>query len=548
MLYLLILLLCAPLACTAKKDPAPIHCNELHHFMMASYYHFGNQPKEAEYWYKLLHQNNSNKAFYVGYIPFLAATNSKALLPIIDRLDDAFSNNVEIQLIIASALEQSGNLYRAQELLMSLFENHKTHQELAFKVAQICINNRQPEKALAVIDAHLNNSPRKPNNFIFYFLKAQLAMGLNKAKEALDAITMCIEQYPKFDKGWLLYAVMHEQAGNIDNALNGFTSFLEVFPERNNEIEQHLIQLAVKQRLPSASETYTKHCISKALALFEQREYRKALQEINICIHDNPQSAEAQLAKVQVLVAQKSYDQAVDTLVSLALNDAKTEWLEALHLLYATPTPPTLIMQGYENILKKHPHNLTAQLYYLDILLKEQKTEQALPLLLKAEAACTDTAVKARILYQCALIYYDTNQQEELRKALLSIRKYDKNFMPAANLLAYHYAETGDDLAQAQQLIDQVLAHHPENPHFLDTQALIRYKQKNYEQALALLEKCANICPEDVTILKHLSKTLYKLGNRNRAVQTLQTAQQFATHTEQAQLNTLITRWSTKKT
>ena len=81
-------------------------------------------------------------------------------------------------------------------------------------------------------------------------MESQIYLQLNKKPEALAAIKQCIDAYPKFDKSWLLYAVLHEQEGKIEEAIKGYTTFLRGFsPQPNSEIERHLLMLAFRQKL-----------------------------------------------------------------------------------------------------------------------------------------------------------------------------------------------------------------------------------------------------------------------------------------------------------
>ena len=187
---------------------------------------------------------------YLGYIPYLAASGSPAeIVKLIPQLDKPFKNNQEIQLLFATALEQTGKKNEAHSRLIMLNEQNKSNQELAFKVVQMYLERAEPENALKVINNLLNSSPRRPNNFIFLFMESQIYLQLNKKPEALAAIKQCIDAYPKFDKSWLLYAVLHEQEGKIEEAIKGYTNFLEVSAQPNGEIERHLTHACIPPKI-----------------------------------------------------------------------------------------------------------------------------------------------------------------------------------------------------------------------------------------------------------------------------------------------------------
>ena len=112
-------------------------------------------------------------------------------------------------------------------------------------------------------------------------------------------------------------------------------------------------------------------------------------------------------------------------------------------------------------------------------------------------------------------------------------------------MLAYIYATKGDDLTKATQHINLALAKDPNNPHFLDTKALILYKQKEYDEALNILQKAAQVCPTDFTILNHLGKCQFKKGNTTVALESMKAASNVAKNDqEKLKADSLIARWS----
>ena len=79
------------------------------------------------------------------------------------------------------------------------------------------------------------------------------------------------------------------------------------------------------------------------------------------------------------------------------------------------------------------------------------------------------------------VIHYDSHNNKELKKVIAHAQQLTIPFAPLLNLIAYHYADNNDNV-KAQELLDRALKIDSTNPHFLDTQALIYYKQKNYQK------------------------------------------------------------------
>jgi len=89
-----------------------------------------------------------------------------------------------------------------------------------------------------------------------------------------------------------------------------------------------------------------------------------------------------------------------------------------------------------------------------------------------------------------------------------------------------------------------ILKKEPHNPHYLDTHAVILYKEKNYAQAQVILEKIAQQEPHDATIMKHLAKVEFKLGNKKRAQVALDCATRYAHAHEKKECESLLKRWN----
>lgn len=487
----------------------------LQRYLMANYH---KDPQQAAHWFSLITPDDNSRYIYLGYIPFLAANQSYAdIAKLIPQLDEQFKSNQEIQLIFAMALEQVGKKEEAYTRLISLNEKSKANQEIAFKVAQIYVERSEPENALTVIDNLLNTAPRRPNNYVFHFMKSQIYLQLNKKPEALAAVKQCIDTYAKFDKSWLLYAVLQEQEGKIQEAIKGYTTFLEITPQANKEIERHLLTLNLSQKL-----TQQKNASSPTGDIQER------------------------LLKIQTLADRKQFDQAAVLLADWAITDANNEvWLKTLHLLCYGGLAYKKALQILQVVEKKKGSSLELALYQSDLALRDNNQKLAFDSLKKAAALAKDPEIKTKIALQIAIIYYDQQKWQLAQKTLEEALTFGYSYAPVNNLLAYLYATKGKNLSRASELIDQALKQDGQNPHFLDTQALVFYKQKDYEKATSILQKVAHLCPTDYTVLCHLGKCYFLKGDTERAVHSLKSAVSVAKNDqEKSKAESLIARWN----
>lgn len=536
------------LLCLFKSIYSDQEIQNLHRYILANYYQFAHDLTNAGQWYAQLTPNTNYNYIYLGYIPFLAATESyKNIISLIPKLDPLFKTNQEIQQLFALALERTGQKDEASRRLVLLNEQHKSNQELAFKVAQLYIERAEPENALKVIDNLLNVSPRKPNNYIFHFMKCQIYVQINKKEEALNAIKLCIETYPKFDKSWLLYAVLHEQAGRLEEAIKGYTTYLEMSPEANVQIQQHLLSLAVAQKLAhkTGGKSTNSASLDTAINLFDKKEYAKAQSTLNNYLAQSPQDIQARLLKIQILAQQKQFNQAASLLADWAIKEDNSElWLSTLHLLCYIGLSYKTALQTFQFIQKKKGVSAQLLLYQADLALKDNNSKLALEILIQTQPMVSNATLKTHIAMQIGIIYYDQRQWKRAQTVLEHALTFNYDYPPLYNLLAYLYATKIDNITNAREFIDKALSKDPDNPHFLDTKALVLYKQNDYDQAVKILQKAAASCPTDFTILNHLSKCYYKKGNTDLALQSIKAAKEIAkTNKQKAKAETLLAQW-----
>lgn len=525
----------------------------IHNHMMANYLQFGGKSKQAYELYKSMLGSQAPVYAYKGYIHLLFDTaNFPHIVQLIPQLDPVFEHDPAVQLIFAQALEKHGKLNEADERYIKLNDNFKHNQEIAFSAANSYLRRKEPENALHVIDTLLNSSPRKPNNFIFHFMKAQIYIQLNKKSEALKSVQKSLDIQPRFDKAWLLLALLHEQEGELNDAIKGYTNFLEVTGGNNREVEQHLLQLIFKQKIKNNAMqgvSVNKQCLDNALFFFEKKQYQKALDSIDGCIKQNPKNTQNKLFKIEILSAMNLENQAAQTLKDWITQEPKnTLWYKVLHLMTQTNLSQSQAVQVLHDVEKAHPKELLPALYLADLHTRMQHNKEALIYHQKALSLTQNAKLQEKILFQMGFMHYQAQQFKQFQTIIAQAQKRDISYAPLLNLIAYYYTMQENKLDQAQALISNALKNNSNNPHFLDTQAMIYLKQNNTPKALGLLEKIAQMAPSDYTVLIHLAQARRQAGKTAQAIEALEIAQRYAkTPKDRLESKVLLSQWKTKK-
>lgn len=502
-----------------------------------------------EYFNKLI-KTGWYRPGYEGLVLNLSDThNFYPILNLESEIATHLSDNPEIQLTFVKACEACNQTAKAEKLLMNLEQYTTSHQEIAYGAAMAYIRHNQPEKSLSLIRQYLQaHEEEKPHDFIFYFLESQIYMNLKQPEKAKESITRALELNPQFDQGWLLSGLIHELAGQIDQAIKGYQTFLDLVG-KDEQVEQQIIRLMMQKKAPAIPNITVQELVERAMMHYHNRQFTAALNIINKCLAADPSCKAAILLKLDILSQTGKYAEAIELLENLiAYQPANPEWYRALHILYhASPYKEQII-----HMLKKneslYDQQILPLLYYADIMLLEKQYAQAVASLKKALYKVQSNELKAKILYQIARAYYDSGNVTPLAQIAQQALSFNHSYTPLFNILAYYYATKGKDLPAAQKFINKALYFEHNNIHYLDTQALIWYKNGSLKKSVTLLKKLYTSYPHDFYIRKHLSKALYKLGSKQDALHLLKGAESLTTDSYQKERTLkLFKRWNPTK-
>ncbi|MEM9704943.1 MAG: tetratricopeptide repeat protein [Pseudomonadota bacterium] len=87
----------------------------------------------------------------------------------------------------------------------------------------------------------------------------------------------------------------------------------------------------------------------------------------------------------------------------------------------------------------------------------------------------------------------------------------------ALNYLGYSWAERGENLTEAFELIEKAVALRPDSGAIIDSLGWAHYQLGNYDEAVVHLEDAAAKEPADPTITDHLGDVYWKLGRKIEA-------------------------------
>jgi len=151
------------------------------------------------------------------------------------------------------------------------------------------------------------------------------------------------------------------------------------------------------------------------------------------------------------------------------------------------------------------------------ILMDAKRYKEAAEVLIiatKLPSLSTDEYLDLR--YDLAMVYEKLKEPEKAMNELKEILAISPDHAPANNALGYFYAERGENLEEAIELIERALAKEPGNGAYIDSLGWVYFKQGKFKKALEKLKEASEKLVDPI-ILEHLGDAYWKLGKKKEA-------------------------------
>ena len=146
----------------------------------------------------------------------------------------------------------------------------------------------------------------------------------------------------------------------------------------------------------------------------------------------------------------------------------------------------------------------------------QSRWELSLPLLEPAIAAGTK---RVQVLFLAGVAYERTGQRDRASDSFRSLLAINPDFAPALNYLGYMWAERGENLAQALEMVEHAVALDPNNGAYVDSLGWAYFQRGDYPEARRYLEQASRLLPDDPTVCEHLADVYVAVGDVARAQQ-----------------------------
>lgn len=122
-------------------------------------------------------------------------------------------------------------------------------------------------------------------------------------------------------------------------------------------------------------------------------------------------------------------------------------------------------------------------------------------------------------LFWLGAAYERTGRKNEAESQFRRFLEVQPDSAPALNYLGYMWADDGENLDEAIELVERAVALDPDNGAYIDSLGWAYFKVGKYDEARVNLERAVELVGEDAVVLEHLGDLYEAVGDRQQAVE-----------------------------
>ncbi|MCP9440870.1 MAG: tetratricopeptide repeat protein [Nitrospira sp.] len=439
-----------------------------------------------------------------------------------------------------------GDLSNAAHYAEQAGEGDGQSAQLLTQMAGILAGAGKPERAVELLDKAIGHAPERAES---YFSKGLILLNLKRTAEAEQAVKQGLIHAPESHVGHYYLGRISTEAGNIEQAIAGFTQALTVNPSfeppylalasiyetrkerdkavgllqqylqqvnpHNKEVRRHLVQLHITGKDYAAALAELERILAEdpsdldaqlrmALIHGEQKEYAKAITRVTAILQARPDELRVRDYLGYLYEETKDYPKAIDSYrYNLQLDPRFVE--SHVHLgvlqyrLKHFPEAITYLSEAVRlNPKQPEPHIVLGLAY-----LQSDQFQKAVEAF---EEGIAHHPRNADLHFNLGTAYDKLDRFDDVVRAMETALALDPHHADALNYLGYSYAERGIKLDQALALTKRAVALKPDNGYYVDSLGWALYKSGMVGEALQEIQRAITLVKDDPVIYEHLGE------------------------------------------
>lgn len=437
-------------------------------------------------------------------------------------------------------LSSRGNAEQAETQLRSAISQAPDRLETRLALAALLKQQMRLDEAVAVLDQPGLDQAQSPQ---VMSVKAAIRAQQGRLQEAQDLLEAAKQMNPALEAPYHALAKIHLQKGNLDQALEEYRQLLQHKPQEPlantalaaslegagefDKAQEHLVRAAQSKQVNTS--------LNLAAFLTRRGKSEEALQVMDQCLKDHPNSLPVLVAKARLHFAMGGETQGLATLEEIESQNqvlayterfqfeiGRARWDQAegvaakfvkLNPVSANSYLPLASVKekqgdfaAAEDILRQalnsDPSGTAARLELGALLLRLGRAQEAL--------GCFDEAVardpnSAPAYAARGMALHDTGDTDAAAKDYEAALRLQANIPLALNNLAMIYAQQPSLAPKALEYAFAANLHSRDNPYLLDTLGYVLMKNNRPQEAVEVLQRAIALAPDNEQIVEHLN-------------------------------------------
>jgi Flp pilus assembly protein TadD len=169
--------------------------------------------------------------------------------------------------------------------------------------------------------------------------------------------------------------------------------------------------------------------------------------------------------------------------------------------------------------IQDNPENADLKYYLASVYEEARQFAEAERMLLQA---IDKDPRNGRYYFRLGVVYDKQKKKDACIEAMRKAIELDPKDASALNYLGYTYADLGQNLDEAERLVLEALKHKPNDGYITDSLGWVYYQKGQFEKALQVLKKAAELANEDPVVLEHVGDAYLKLNDKINALKYYQ--------------------------
>ena len=361
-----------------------------------------------------------------------------------------------------------------------------------------------------------------PKSIVGWSILSRLYLITRDKTKAIEPAKRAYQMQSNNPELTLVYALTLELNGRSKEAVQLYEQLYRLDPS-NEELIGRMVALysdlgdlndaleILTELIKSSSTPRPGIEMQRAIILWELKRFQEASEILNRLAKEYPDSDRLQYMSALGYEKLEQHDKAIEIYKTIPQNSqfrihASVRIAGILQHQKKFDEAYTIV----KDLLEDNSQN--ADLYALtaSILSELDRPKESIELMTTAITKFPDQ--KPRFLFLKGVYQEKAGDKEDCIKTMQIVIKIAPNNPDALNYLGYLYAETGDNLDEAENLIKRALKIKPENGFYIDSLAWVFYQKKEYEKALKLLEQALAKEPEEGVVMEHFGDVYQALN------------------------------------